>query len=79
MLSYDDYLSSKVADADPISWAEYKQNSRNAKDYPLVLLYQKDFDDGTLVVDKPAYLKLAEDVVFYPNRNDDLLPRPDQE
>ena len=41
-------------------------------------LYQKDFVDGTYLIDKPGYYVLKEDIVFNPNPNHDYRPRDDQ-
>jgi hypothetical protein len=43
-----------------------------------VYLYQKDFSEGTYLIDKPGYYILKEDIVFNPNPNDDYMPKPSQ-
>ncbi len=37
-----------------------------------IYLYQKDFDEGTYLLDKPGYYVFKEDIVFNPNH--DVLP-----
>ena len=41
-------------------------------------LYQKDFVEGTYLIDKPGYYVLKEDIVFNPNPSHDYRPREDQ-
>ena len=41
-------------------------------------IYQKDFLDGTYLIDKPGYYVLRENIVFNPNPNNDYRPRDDQ-
>jgi hypothetical protein len=43
-----------------------------------VYLYQKDFLEGTYLIDKPGYYVLKEDIVFNPNPTNDYRPRDDQ-
>ena len=76
-MTHDDKLTQKVADKDPISWSQFKATGSGDDSYPLVLLHQEDFADGTIIVARPAYLKLAEDIVFEPNAEDGLIPLPE--
>lgn len=43
-----------------------------------VYIYQKDFEEGTYLIEEPGYYVLKEDIVFNPNSNSDYMPRPDQ-
>lgn len=43
-----------------------------------VYLYQKDFSQGTYLIDKPGYYVLKENIVFNPNPDYDYMPRVDQ-
>ena len=43
-----------------------------------IFLSQKDFNDGTYLIDKSGYYVLKENIVFNPNPNDDYMPRTDQ-
>lgn len=45
---------------------------------PVIYLYQKDFEEGTYLMNKSGYYKLAENIIFSPNKNDDYFPRQDQ-
>lgn len=41
-------------------------------------IFQKDFTEGTYIIDKPGYYVLKENIVFSPNADNDYLPKPDQ-
>lgn len=41
-------------------------------------LYQKDFENGTYLLDKPGYYVLKENIIFSPNAAWDYFPRPEQ-
>jgi hypothetical protein len=43
-----------------------------------IYLSQKDFTEGTYLIDKPGYYVLKENIIFNPNPNNDYMPRPDQ-
>lgn len=43
-----------------------------------IYLSQKDFKEGTYIIDKPGYYILQEDIVFHPNPDNDYLPKPHQ-
>lgn len=42
-------------------------------------IYQKDFNDGTYIIDKAGIYKLMEDIVFNPNPDNDYLPKASQQ
>ena len=46
--------------------------------YSLVILRQSDFVNGTVRITKPGYYKLAENIVFHPNADNDFQPKPEQ-
>lgn len=43
-----------------------------------IYLSQKDFNEGTYLIDKSGYYILNEDIVFNPNPNNDYMPKPEQ-
>jgi len=46
--------------------------------YPPTYIYQCNFNEGTLMLSKPGYYKLRENIVFKPNPCSDYFPRSDQ-
>ena len=43
-----------------------------------IFLYNHHFSEGTLLLDKPGYYVLKENIIFNPNPNDDYFPRANQ-
>lgn len=58
--------------------ADHIKHELLKKCLPEVHITQDLFDSGTLILSKPAYYILKEDIVFNPNPADNYLPRPDQ-
>ncbi len=59
----------------------YRSLTSKRKDiekYDPIYLYQKDFDEGTYIIDKTGHYVLKENIVFNPNPDHDYMPRPDQ-
>jgi len=56
-----------------------KKRKEIEEDYSPIYLYQKDFDEGTYLIEEPGYYVLKEDIVFNPNSEYDYFPRSDQE
>ena len=42
-------------------------------------LYNKDFENGTYLIENAGYYVLKENIVFNPNPNDDYFPKPSQQ
>ena len=40
-----------------------------------IYLFQKDFTEGTYIIDKPGYYILKENIIFSPNPDNDYLPK----
>lgn len=54
-----------------------KKRKEIAKESP-TYIYQKDFLDGTYLIDTPGYYVLKEDIVFHPNPDADYMPNKDK-
>ena len=47
--------------------------------HKITKIYQKDFVDGTYIIENGGIYKVMEDIVFNPNPDNDYLPKPSQE
>lgn len=54
------------------------KKKKEIKNLAPIYLSQKDFDNGTYLLDKPGYYRLKEDIVFSPNAKYDYFPRKEQ-
>jgi hypothetical protein len=54
------------------------QKKKEIKKLTPIYLSQKDFENGTYLLDKSGYYILSEDIFFNPNPDHDYMPRADQ-
>lgn len=57
---------------------ELKTLQRKLQKKRPVCLYNKDFKDGTYIIDQPGHYKLCQNIVFKPNEDNDFRPKADQ-
>lgn len=83
-------LAKSLKNGKELSWEEFSGSlkdysfknqvaTQNQNQYSVVLLRQKDFDKGQLRIHANCVLKLAENIQFNPNKNDDWKPLFEQQ
>lgn len=56
-----------------------KGKKKQIKSTSPIYLSQKDFQEGTLLLETPGYYRLSENIVFSPNAGSNYFPRDDQQ